>query len=86
MTKHDPSLAPESLLGSPAWAAQRLGMSKTTFWRKLENMQAEGFPEIDPLTNLYVKQDIDAWIERRRRITNETRPNLISGGINYEEL
>jgi len=57
-----------SAYGSISWAAQRLGMTKSQFLRKRETLEHEGFPSRDPLTNLYHKADVDAWIDRRRRI------------------
>jgi len=73
MSQHDPSLHPDARYGSRLWAAQRLGMSKDTFFKRRSALEAEGFPKIDPLTNLYVKDDVDAWIDRRRRISDDAK-------------
>jgi len=57
-----------SAYGSLSWAAQRLGMSKSQFIRKRDALEREGFPTKDPITDRYHKGDVDAWIDRRRRI------------------
>lgn len=64
----DITLNEKSAYGSISWAGQRLGMTKSQFLRKREILESEGFPSRDPLTNLYHKADVDAWIDRRRRI------------------
>ncbi|WP_428515122.1 hypothetical protein [Roseovarius sp.] len=67
-----------SAFGSISWAAKRLGMSKDQFLRKRDNLESEGFPKRDPLTNYYHKADVDAWIDHRRRIP-DALTDAISG-------
>lgn len=64
----DISMNANALYGSLSWAALRIGRSKDWFLKAREKLEAEGFPKRDPLTNMYLKPDVDAWIEKRRRI------------------
>ena len=67
----DPSLSPEAALGSNEWVAQRLGITKDTWFRKRKTYYAAGFPKPDPLDKTrYLKADVDAWLHRRRRIAD----------------
>lgn len=59
-----------SAYGSVSWAAQRLGMSKSQFLRKSKLLESEGFPRKDAVTGGFHKNDVDAWIDRRRRISD----------------
>lgn len=70
MAQHDPSLSEHSLFGSISWAARCLGMSKDNFMKKRDTLESEGFPSRDPLTNLYLKDDLYAWVSRRRTIAD----------------
>lgn len=72
MTARDPSFSDTAAYGSNAWAAARLGLTKDTFFRKRKDLEEQGFPKRDPLTNLYLKDDVEAWLDRRRKIVNET--------------
>ena len=56
-------------MGSTEWVSARLGVSRDTFFRKRDALLADGFPAQDPLLRLWIKADVDAWIERRRRIS-----------------
>lgn len=71
----DISLNANAMYGSITWAALRIGRSKDWFFRAREKLEAEGFPCRDPLTNMYLKQDVDAWIEKRRRIAQAANLN-----------
>jgi len=66
---NDLTLSDESLWGSIGWASQTMGMSKDNFMRRRPKMMQEGFPAIDDLTNLYLKADVLAWIDRRRKVS-----------------
>lgn len=63
----DPSFHPEALMGSTAWTARRLGVSKDWFFRHRDKMVTAGFPKPDPLTKLYIKADVDEWVQKRRQ-------------------
>lgn len=68
MMANDLTLSEDSLYGSIGWAAQTFGMSKDMFFKKRTAMLNEGFPVIDPLTKRYIKADVVAWIDQRRRV------------------
>lgn len=74
---NDVTFSDSSAFGSTSWAAQRLGISKDSFLRKREKLKSEGFPTRDNLTNLYHKADVDAWISRRRRISDASQNRLV---------
>ena len=61
-----------SLCGSKFWAARRLGRSKGWLDTNRQKLEQAGFPDIDPLTGLYIKADVDAWIQKRRQIAERT--------------
>jgi len=67
----DPTMNELSLFGSKKWASSRLGLSRDRFQRKLDALENNGFPKVDRITNLYVKADIDAWINRRRQVSDQ---------------
>jgi len=60
-----------SLNGSVKWAAARIGWPLSRFKQKREILETNGFPKVDRITNLYVKADIDAWINRRRQVADQ---------------
>tara|TARA_R110000868_G_scaffold237132_9_gene491651 strand:+ start:48152 stop:48412 length:261 start_codon:yes stop_codon:yes gene_type:complete len=66
MTDH--TMKPTAACGSTKWVAETLGMSVRTFYDKRSNLEAERFPKPDPILKLYIKADVKAWIEHRRRI------------------
>ena len=59
-----------SLYGSLEWAALTMGLSKDRFHRRRKDFETRGFPPPDAITKLYLKADVIAWVERRRRISN----------------
>lgn len=65
----DPTMDNISLNGSVKWAAARIGWPLTRFKQKREILEQDGFPTIDRLTNLYVKADVDAWVNRQRQLS-----------------
>lgn len=66
-----------SLYGSLAWAAQRLGMSVSTFQRRRSALEADGFPVRDVLVNGYLKSDVDAYVASRSRYS----ARRVGGGV-----
>ncbi len=85
MTAHDPSLSDAALYGSALWVATRLGFSKDKFWRLRVDLEAQGFPPKDSLTNLWHKKSVDAWISARATVCSpekkkneQTQPNFDS--------
>ena len=85
---HDPTFDALAMYGSSAWVAQRLGLTKDTFYRKRPALEAEGFPSRDKITGLYHKADVDAWIHRQRRIADRDTVQASAGKteINYDAL
>ncbi|NIZ63327.1 hypothetical protein DL239_20375 [Sedimentitalea sp. CY04] len=67
----DPTMSQISLNGSVKWAAARIGWPLIRFKQKREILETNGFPKVDRITNLYVKADIDAWINRRRQVADQ---------------
>lgn len=69
-----------ALYGSTLWTAHTLGLSKDSFFRRREALEAEGFPRRDRLTGLYLKADVIGWIERQRVIADRARVEPSKGG------
>lgn len=67
----DPTMENISLNGSIKWAAARIGWSLNRFRQRRELLASDGFPKVDRITNLYVKADVDAWINRRRQLSDQ---------------
>lgn len=67
----DPTMDQISLNGSVKWAAARIGWSLYKFKQKRDILENDGFPKTDRITNLYVKADVDAWINRRRQLSDD---------------
>lgn len=65
--KTDLTFSDESRFGSTLWVATRLGMTVNTYHRRCKSLVEAGFPRRDPLTNLYPKDDVDAWINARHK-------------------
>jgi hypothetical protein len=69
--KADITLAPAAAYGSDAWCAITLGRPLSWFKANRAKLEAEGFPKVDPLIGLSQKVDVDAWIVRRRQVSND---------------
>lgn len=80
----DHTMSKISLNGSVKWAAARIGWSLNSFKQKREVLETNGFPKVDRITNLYVKADIDAWINRRRQVADNII--AIGGAVNTTEV
>jgi predicted DNA-binding transcriptional regulator AlpA len=63
-----------SAYGSAAWVAARLGRSLGWFRDHRDELATAGFPRPDPITGLWIKSDVDAWIDNRRSFTRSTQP------------
>lgn len=73
--KSDATFSDVSLYGSSAWVAARLGRSVGWLSSHRARLVADaGFPKPDAITGHYVKADIDAWIARRRRLSDTLTP------------
>ncbi|MBT9385515.1 hypothetical protein KM176_16695 [Pseudooceanicola sp. CBS1P-1] len=71
MTDH--TMTRDAACGSARWAAGFMGMSIRTFYSKRPTLEAKGFPRPDPVLNLYIKADVKAWLEKRRRIQDSDK-------------
>ncbi|OIQ39735.1 MAG: hypothetical protein BM560_14600 [Roseobacter sp. MedPE-SWde] len=74
----DPTMEKISLNGSVRWAAARIGWTLSKFRQKRDILENDGFPKVDRITNLYVKADVDAWINRRRQLSDNV---VLSVGV-----
>ncbi len=74
----DPTMEKISLNGSVRWAAARIGWTLNKFRQKRDTLENDGFPKVDRITNLYVKADVDAWINRRRQLSDNA---VLSVGV-----
>lgn len=74
----DPTMEKISLNGSVRWAAARIGWTLNKFRQKRDILENDGFPKVDRITNLYVKADVDAWINRRRQLSDNV---VLSVGV-----
>lgn len=64
------------------WVAERLGMHPDTFRRIRPRLVKAGFPEPDPLLSRYLVDDVEAWIQKRRKVASSGE--LLAGGTNQE--
>ena len=63
-------LVPEYL--SEAEVAVTLGRSRQWLKQTRPALEREGFPRVDALIGLTCRQDVLAWIKRRRRVADVT--------------
>jgi predicted DNA-binding transcriptional regulator AlpA len=84
----DKTFHQDSKAGSLAWVAARLGRSTDWFRTHRETLEQEGFPRPDPIIGLYLKADVDAWLDSRRRTraTVSTTIPMNTGGFNADAL
>lgn len=80
----DHTMSEISLFGSVNWAALRCGLSRDVFKKKRPAMENDGFPRPDKITGHYLKADVDAWINRRRQVSD--RVAAASPGPSTEEF
>jgi len=71
MGKIDRTFAEISAYASDQWCSARVGMAYDR-WRRAGRtmLENEGFPSRDPLTGMTLKADVDAWLEKRRRVAD----------------
>lgn len=71
MITEDRTFSDVSLYGSIEWTAAALGVTKDVFFRKRAKWEKQaGFPTPDPINRCYIKADVIAWVNRRRRIAD----------------
>ncbi|MFY0633636.1 MAG: hypothetical protein JXQ91_07485 [Vannielia sp.] len=79
--------AAEQLVVDDAWTAAALGMAKSTLQAKRKDLERADFPKRDPLLGGYIKADILAWIETRRKFRDRaTLGESTGGGINFDQV
>lgn len=81
----DTTLSDRALFGSIGWAAETLGMSRDTFFRKRSKLESVGFPKIDPILKSYPKAAVIAWAEKRGACAN-MGASLQTEEPNYDEI
>lgn len=64
----DQTFSDFALYGSARWCAATLGQSLPWFTKNRPVLEREGFPPVDTLIGLTCKQDVEAWVARRRRL------------------
>lgn len=69
-TNDKPWLVPEYL--SEAEVAVTLGRSRAWLKQTRPALEREGFPTVDALIGLTCRQDVLAWVKRRRRVADVT--------------
>ena len=92
MTKHDQTFDKASWYGSTLWAATTLGRSVDWMRQHRDTLTTAGFPTPDPITGQYLKADVEAWINARRRVADRTivggseSPDANMEDIDYGQL
>ena len=89
MTKQDRTFSEISAYGSNAWCALRLGRSLDWFRKERAKLEMAGFPPVDRITGLTQKADVDAWLEKRRRVADREERKVDETkqrGINYDAI
>lgn len=82
---HDATFHAESRYGSVRWCAIALGRSEDWLRRNANRLEAAGFPRPDPITGHRIKRDVDAWIERRRELS-DSAPTHHKPKVNLDAL
>lgn len=91
MKREDPTFSAHCAFGSSRWVATLLGHSQDWFRSNLDRLTVAGFPAADPITRLYLKADVQAWLDRRRKIPDAGHIAPAPGrekakGVNYDAL
>lgn len=81
MGRIDRTFDPVSAYGSEQWCAATMGYGYDN-WRKhiRATLEAEGFPRRDPLVGLTLKADVEAWLAKRRRVSDTVKAADTTGG------
>jgi len=85
-TRPDKTIKKISMYGSRSWVAQTLGISLTKFKKLEPEFLVAGFPSPDSITGHYIKADVTAWINHRRKIPDNVRiaDQVTVQGINFD--
>lgn len=68
----DSTFRAESMYGSIEWVAVTLGRSISWVRTHRSELEKQGFPAQDALLGYWIKKDVHAWIDHRRRIADAT--------------
>lgn len=71
-SENDITFEADSMYGSVDWVALRLGRRNSWFYDNRQKLFAQGFPQPDPVVGLFIKGDVEAWVNQRRRIADRT--------------
>lgn len=87
----DPTFADHCAFGSSRWVAAVLGKGPAWLRKNLDRMTVAGFPAPDPITRLYLKADVIAWLDRRRQIPDRDprahqAARETTNGVRYDAL
>ena len=66
--------------------AQRLGRKVTWLRSNRHKLEREGFPRRDPLVGATIAADLDAWIAKRRTVTDPVDAPTTGKHRNQEKL
>jgi hypothetical protein len=66
----DPTLNAFAAFASDRVCAERLGKSLAWFRVNRARLEREGFPAKDRLMGLTLKADVEAWLDRRRKVAD----------------
>ena len=68
--KQDATFTETAAYGSDAWCAAKLGRTLNWIRNNRQTLEAEGFPRRDMLIGQTLKADVEAWLAKRRRVTD----------------
>jgi hypothetical protein len=83
MFDRDRTFDDASAYGSERWVAATLGSSTDWLRKNRPVLESEGLPQIDRLIGLTLKDDVKAFLARRRRVPD---PEPRSTGARYDHL
>lgn len=65
-----------------------LGVAPSTFYDRRAALEATGFPKPDPVMRRYLRADVEAWIQSRRRVPDPDSVQMGASdlGINFDAL
>ncbi len=76
----------ESAFGNAAWVSAFLGCSEDWFYRNQGKLYADGFPERDPVMKMFLKSDVGAWVESRKKFSDAVIQKATDSEINIDAL
>lgn len=83
--KQDATFTETAAYGSDAWCAAKLGKSLHWFRKNRGTLEREGFPKRDMLVGQTLKADVEAFLAKRRRVS-DADVVAITGGKHHIKL